>query len=128
MIHITIFGASQTDIQQKIGADGSIQPSGLSRIFLKGLTLEQARQVLAERLSKSYLFRPDQLAVTIITARTVLVNLFGEVNTPGGYTISALNTALNALSAAGGPSDIGSVRHIELIRAPPEKALTCMNS
>lgn len=123
VIHITIFGASQTDIQQKISADGSIQPTGVAKIFLKGLTLAQARQVISERLSSSYLFRADQLAVTIITARTILVNVFGEVKISGGFTISALNSALNALSAAGGPSSIGSVRNIELIRGNSRKII-----
>ena len=115
-VHITIFGASQTDLQQRIAADGSIQPTGSARIFLKGLTLAQARRVIKESLSKSYLFRADQLAVTIVTARTVLVNVFGETKISGGFTLSALNSALNALSAAGGVTDFGSVRNIQLIR------------
>ncbi|MDO9592323.1 MAG: polysaccharide biosynthesis/export family protein [Erysipelotrichaceae bacterium] len=109
-IRITIFGASQTDIQQKIDIDGSIQPSGVAKIFLKGLNLAEARDVIQKRLSSSYTFRSDQLAVTIVTARTILVNVFGEAKITGGFTISALNSALNALSAAGGPTQIGSVR------------------
>ncbi|MFA5329279.1 MAG: SLBB domain-containing protein [Prolixibacteraceae bacterium] len=120
-IRITIFGASQTDIQQKIEDDGSIQPSGGAKIFVKGLTLAQAREVLENRLSASYTFRSDQFAVTIITARTILVNVFGEAKVTGGFTISALNSALNALSAAGGPTEIGSVRNIQLIRGNTRK-------
>lgn len=120
-IRITIFGASQTDIQQKIAADGSIQPTGSAKIFLKGLTLAQARQVIKDRLSSSYTFRSDQLALTIVTARTIMVNVFGEAKITGGFNISALNSALNALSAAGGPTEIGSVRSIQLIRGETRK-------
>lgn len=120
-IRITIFGASQTDIQQKIDADGSIQPTGSAKIFLKGLTLAQARQVIKDRLSSSYTFRSDQLALTIVTARTIMVNVFGEAKITGGFNISALNSALNALSAAGGPTEIGSVRSIQLIRGETRK-------
>jgi len=120
-VHITIFGASQTDIQQRVAADGSIQPTGTARIFLKGLTLAQARKVIKESLSKSYLFRADQLAVTIVTARTILVNVFGETKTTGGFALSALNSAFNALSAAGGVTDFGSVRAIQLIRGTTRK-------
>jgi len=122
-VHITIFGASQTDIQQRVSAEGSIQPSGGARIFLKGLTLFQARKVIKESLSSSYLFRADQLAVTIVSARTVLVNVFGEAKITGGFTLSALNSALNALSAAGGPTDVGSVRNIQLIRGNTKKTI-----
>lgn len=120
-VRITIFGASQTDIQQKVALDGSIQPTGVAKIFLKGLTLAQAREVIKDRLSSSYTFRSDQFAVTIVTARTILVNVFGEAKITGGFTISALNSAFNALSAAGGPTDIGSVRAIQLIRGNSRK-------
>ena len=34
-VHISIFGSSQTEIHQRIGADGSIQPAGSTKIFLK---------------------------------------------------------------------------------------------
>ena len=115
-IRITIFGASQTDIQQKINNEGYIQPVGTAKIYLKGLTLAQGREIIENRLSTAYTFRPDQFAVTIVTARTVLVNVFGEAKITGGFSISALNSAFNALSAAGGPTAIGSVRNIQHIR------------
>jgi protein involved in polysaccharide export with SLBB domain len=115
-VHISIFGSSQTEIHQRIGADGSIQPANSSKIFLKGMTLEQARQAIRSKLASSYSFRPDQIAVTITTARTVMVNIYGEVGVQGGFTLSALNSAFNALAAAGGPTKIGSVRNVQLSR------------
>jgi protein involved in polysaccharide export with SLBB domain len=122
-IHISIFGASQTDIQQRIAPDGSIQPSGLSKIFLKGLTLAQAREQLRSKLGSFYKFEPDQIAVTIVTARTIMVNIFGETRVSGSFSLSALNSAFNALAAAGGPSEIGSVRRIELIRGKTRRTM-----
>lgn len=122
-VHITIFGASQTDIQQRITNEGYIQPTNAARIFLKGLTLAQARRVIKESLSNSYLFRADQLAVTIVTARTVLVNVYGETKISGGFTLSALNSALNALSAAGGVTEYGSVRAIQIMRGETKKTI-----
>ncbi|MBR5936586.1 MAG: SLBB domain-containing protein [Bacteroidaceae bacterium] len=116
-VHISIFGSSQTEIHQRIGADGSIQPANSSKIFLKGMTLEQARQAIRNKLATSYSFRPDQIAVTITTARTIMVNIYGEVGVQGGFTLSALNSAFNALAAAGGPSKIGSVRNVQMSRS-----------
>ena len=115
-IRISIFGASQTDLQLEINTDGYIQPTGMSKIFLQGISLKQARDLMYERLSTSYTFRSDQFALTISTARTIMVNIFGETQITGGFTLSALNSAINALSAAGGPTDIGSVRNIQHIR------------
>lgn len=115
-IHITIFGASQTDIQQRISSEGAIQPAGVARIFLKGLTLAQAREVVKRQLASAYLFREDQIALTVVKVRTILVNVFGEVKSARGFSLSAMNSALNALTMAGGPTKIGSVRNIQLIR------------
>ena len=115
-VHISIFGSSQTEIHQRISPDGSIQPNGSTKIFLKGLTIAQARQVIKSKLAQHYSFRQDQIAVTITTARTVVVSIYGEVGIQGGFTLSALNTAFNALAAAGGPSEIGSVRNIQRSR------------
>lgn len=116
-VHISIFGASQTEIHQRISPDGSIQPTGSTKIFLKGMTLAQARTAIRSKLSSHYSFRPDQIVVTISTARTLHLNIYGEVGVQGGFTVSALNTVFNALAAAGGPTAIGSVRNIQLSRA-----------
>ena len=115
-VHISIFGSSQTEIHQRIAADGSIQPAGSSKIFLKGMTIGQARKAIQSKLASHYSFREDQIAVTITTARTVQVSIYGEVGVQGGFTVSALNTAFNALAAAGGPTEIGSIRNIQLSR------------
>ena len=115
-VHISIFGSSQTEIHQRIGADGSIQPTGSSKIFLKGMQLGQARNAISSKLSQHYSFRQDQIAVTITTARTLSVSIYGEVGVQGGFTLSALNTAFNALAAAGGPTPLGSIRNIQRTR------------
>ena len=116
-IHISIFGSSQTEIHQRIAPDGSIQPASSTKIFLKGMTLAQGRQAIISKLSTHYSFRQDQIAVTITTARTLSVSIYGEVGVQGGFTMSALNTAFNALAAAGGPTSIGSIRNIQRSRA-----------
>lgn len=116
-VHVSIFGSSQAEIHQRVGADGSIQPAGASKIFLKGMTLAQAREAIRSRLSSRYTYRPDQIVVTITTARTVSVSIYGEVGVQGGFTLSALNNVFNALVAAGGPTAIGTVRNIQLSRS-----------
>ena len=116
-VHISIFGSSQVEIHQRITADGSIQPAGASKIFLKGMTLAQGRNAIQNKLSQYFSFRPDQIAVTITTARTVAVSIYGEVGVQGGFTVSALNNVFNTLAAAGGPTALGSLRNIQLSRS-----------
>lgn len=111
---ISIFGGSLFDARFIIGENGYILPHKMPKIFLKGLTLEKAEKLLINRFSKFYRFNKGQFAFTLNTARTITVNIFGEVNYSGSFNLPAINTAFNALVAAGGPNDIGSVRNIKV--------------
>ena len=115
-VRISIFGPSQADFEMTISEDGTISPTGMPKIFLKGITLEKARTLLENRFRNRYTFNPEQFSVVLATARTITINIFGEVSQPGSYTISALNTAFNALVACNGPTPNGSVRKIRLMK------------
>lgn len=122
-IAINIFGASQADLIYEIQEDGFIRPSGTSKIYLRGVSLSRAKSLLRSRFGQAYRFNKDQFEVNLFTARTITVNIFGEVNAPGSYTISALNTAVNALIAAGGPDADASIRNIRIMSKHGDKVL-----
>jgi protein involved in polysaccharide export with SLBB domain len=122
-VRVTIFGISQADLLLMVNEEGYVQPDGMPKIFLQGLELAQARRLLAQRFAYFYRFNPDQFALTVKEARTITINVFGETKNRGSFPLSALNTAFNALAAAGGVSEIGSVREIELIRGKTRKKL-----
>lgn len=122
-INILIFGRSQADLSFEINSAGFIQPAQMPKVFLAGLTLKQAKEMLLNKFSTYYVFDAGQFALTLNTSRTLTVNVFGEVEKAGSFTTSALNTALGALSSAGGPTDIGSVRNIQIIRGSNRKTL-----
>jgi polysaccharide biosynthesis/export protein len=54
--------------------------------------------------------------VTMGRLRTIRVHVVGEVCQPGVYTLSSLSTLTNALYAAGGPTKLGSLRGVRLMR------------
>lgn len=116
-VAISIWGPTQENFALEIQKDGYIQPTDLPRYYLAGLTVEAAEQLMASRLRNYYYFQKENFALTVATARTLNVNIVGEVFNNGTYNISAVNTAFNALIAAGGPNNIGSVRKIQLLRA-----------
>jgi protein involved in polysaccharide export with SLBB domain len=123
-LRITIFGISQADLMMTINEAGFITPAGgVAQIYLKGVTLKEARKLVRNRFSVAYRFQGDEFAVTLQQARMLSVNIFGETQRAGSIQLSALNTALNALAAVGGPSDLGSVRAIELIRGETRKKI-----
>lgn len=120
---VSIFGRSQADLQFTIGTDGYIRPARMPRIYLKGLPLGQARELVARRFGQYYVFEAGQFALTVSQARTITVNVFGELVNSGSYNLSALNTAFNALVAAGGPNAQGTVRQIRLIRGEEVRSI-----
>lgn len=116
-VAVSIWGPTQENFALEIQRDGYIQPTGLPRYYIAGLTVSAAEELMASRLRNYYFFNKENFELTVTTARTLNVNIVGEVFNNGTYNISAVNTAFNALIAAGGPNDIGSVRKIQLLRA-----------
>ena len=114
---IAIWGYSEENLVFEINKEGYIKPDGSPRIYLKGLRFGEAKTLLEDRFGRFYRFRPQEFQVTLNFARTINVNIVGEVFNYGSFNIPAINTAFNALVAAGGPNDVGSVRNIKFLRA-----------
>lgn len=120
-IIIDIWGTSQVSIQQTITSDGAISIDNLGLVFLNGMTVNQATNHLRKELNKIYAGLADenptsQLKVSLGSSRTIQVNVMGEVYQPGTYAMSAFSTVFHALYNAGGVSDIGSLRNIQVVR------------
>ncbi|MDA9287006.1 SLBB domain-containing protein, partial [Schleiferiaceae bacterium] len=123
VVTVSIFGKSQADLQFTIKPDGFIEPANLPKIYLKGISLGQAREVVRRRLQNFYQFEKGQFALTLTTSRTLTIQITGAVAQPGSYTLSAYNTAFNALIAAGGPNKLGTIRNIQVINGGRSKTL-----
>jgi protein involved in polysaccharide export with SLBB domain len=117
---ISLWGTSQENATYEISKDGCISPTYIGRICLKGITYGKAKEILRNRYAQYYRFRKEDFDVAINFSRNINVNIVGEVMNQGSFFIPAINTAFNALIAAGGPSNIGSVRNIQLKRATGE--------
>ena len=116
VITISIFGVSQTDLRFTINEEGFIKPENMPRIFLEGVPYGKAKKLLRERFRQAYIFLPEQFSASLTEMRQITVHIFGEVINSGSYTISALNTALNAIVATGGYEPNGDVRKVQLVR------------
>lgn len=116
-ITISIFGASQVEEKHEVRPDGYIRIlSGRQRLLMRGTSLDQAKQKIERAYSDYYRFKSSEFEVTLNQSRTVNVGIYGEVENPGTVTLSALNSAFNALVSIKGPTEIGSVRKIKLIK------------
>ncbi len=115
VLTVTIWGQAEFQSLYVVEKDGSIFPSNIGKIFLKGVTYKNAREIISGKFS-AVTPSGSNIEVTISGVRTIRVNVIGEVNQPGAYSMSALNTAFNALYLAGGPNKLGSLREITVKR------------
>lgn len=121
---VSIFGASLKNEVLEVSRQGFVEPGDLPRIYVNGLTLAATRELLEKRYGQRYFFSRNEFTVTLNYSRSITVNIVGEVKRSGSYTLPAINTAINALMAADGLTDIASVRQIKLIRSgSPEKII-----
>lgn len=113
---IAIWGYAYYNYNFTVNADGYITTVEVGRIYVKGLTYSAAKQLLRQRFASAFDLTNSKFDVSLTYSKSIKVNIVGEVVNPGTYSISSLNTAFNALVAAGGITDIGSVRNIQVKR------------
>ena len=119
---IDIWGASQNTIRQQISPDGTINIQKIGPVYLSGLTVSEANDYLKKSLNKIYnglnnaTDPSSDIRLTLGNIRTIQINVMGEVVQPGTYALSSFSTVFHALYRAGGVSDIGSLRNVQLVR------------
>lgn len=114
---VDIWGASQNTIQETISPDGAIQVEILGPVYLSGMTVKEANEHLDSELGKIYSNPDTHIKLTLGQIRTIQVNVMGEVENPGTYTLSSFATVFHALYQAGGMNDIGTMRAVKVYRA-----------
>ena len=118
---IDIWGTSQNTIRQQISPDGTINIEKIGPVNLSGMTVSEANSYLKRVLGKTYsgLDTPDgtlEIRLTLGNTRTIQINVMGEVIQPGTYALSSFSTVFHALYRAGGVSEIGSLRNVQVTR------------
>lgn len=137
---IHVWGDSELNLQLKISPEGTILVPHLGPVRVGGLTVEAAEEHLRRELGRimSTLAgsatggdhqeegaeqQPNTfVSVSLGQIRSIKVNIVGEVTAPGTYTLPSFATLFNALYAAGGVNEIGTLRSIKLYRDSREIA------
>lgn len=118
---IDIWGTSQNTIRQQISPDGTINIEKIGPVSLSGMTVSEANEYLKRVLGKTYsgldaLDGTLEIRLTLGNARTIQINVMGEVVQPGTYALSSFSTVFHALYRAGGVNEIGSLRNVQVTR------------
>lgn len=108
--------ADWQDADMQVDAYGAVvDPVSGFRTVVRGQTLESARVLLTKTIARAV--KKPEITLILKALRTMPVQVLGEAYAPGTYQVPSVSTLFNVLYAAGGPSELGSFRSIELRRA-----------
>lgn len=113
---IDVWGANQTTLRETISPDGYINIPNLGPILLNGMDIARATEYLKQKLAQIYAASAENIQISLGNARTIQVNVMGEVVQPGTYALSSFSTVFHALYRAGGVTAIGSLRNVLVSR------------
>jgi protein involved in polysaccharide export with SLBB domain len=119
VLKLVVYGVQEYAEDITVSNEGRIQVQNVGPIKVAGLTIEAAiekiKQQMANTAYPSIARGESKLALTLGDIRTIHVTVIGA-NKSGVHNVSSLSNVLSLLTEAGGPSEIGSYRQIELIR------------
>jgi protein involved in polysaccharide export with SLBB domain len=111
---LQLFGKQNSSEELIVGRDGSVNLPEIGPVNVSGLSVSQASDVIANKVREAMI--GVDAAITMGKLRTINIFVAGEAKTPGMFAVSALTTVTQSLYLAGGVSDIGSLRDIQVKR------------
>jgi protein involved in polysaccharide export with SLBB domain len=122
-LQITVWGETHLSLKLAVNRDGNVVVPDVGPVQAIGLTVQEFRDRLVKRMTRVYSgLRNGEsgarsfLDVTLGRLKTIQVFVLGEVNRPGGYPLTSMSTAMQALFVAGGPTPDGSLRNLQVVR------------
>lgn len=115
-VNVVLTGAVQDAYALRVDREGMLVVPEAGQVAANGLTLAALEDLLRARFANVYSGDLTRVNVSLGRVRMIQVYVIGDVERPGAYQVSSLGTVLGALYRAGGPSNTGSFREIEIRR------------
>jgi len=112
--NLQLVGSVEENFDVIVQRDGSLVIPEFGKIFISGLPLKDSVNKI-EQFFKTNAVGIEPI-VTLASLRDIQVLMIGGIEQPGMYTLSGGSSILHAINVAGGISQKGSYRKIEIIR------------
>ena len=112
-VRIMLWGRVNASYNLTVDRNGKIAVPDIGPLNVAGMTFEEMTGYLTKQARQ---ITGTNVDITMGALRTIPIFVLGDVRRPGAYTIGALATITDALLLSGGPSEIGTMRAIELKR------------
>ena len=114
-ISIQVFGKEVNELELEVNREGQIVFPKHGPFTVSGLSFREMKRLLTEKIKERVI--GVDVVVGMASLRSMRIFVLGDAYKPGQYTLSSLSSITHAIFAAGGVSDIGSLRNIQLKRA-----------
>lgn len=114
VLGIQLIGQNDGTKDYLISRDGTISLDDVGKILLAGLNLNEASSIIKSKIKSTFI--GTEAFITLKEIRDVNVLITGNAKNPGIYTLTGNSNILHAVTAAGGVSEFGSLREINLVR------------
>jgi len=123
-IIVMLWGESQFRQEFTINREGFVFIPEVGQVFVNGLNLEALEKKLFQIMSKVYSTLKPKIGlpttfmdVSLGNLRPLRIIVLGEVSQPGSYSVSPSTSLSSSLYYFNGPTTLGSLRNIQLLRA-----------
>jgi polysaccharide export outer membrane protein len=119
---LVLTGDVEAAYELEVNREGWVVIPQVGQISVNNLTMGELQDLLYARLGRVYSGvrrgpgATTRFSISPARLRSNQVFVHGDVLNPGAHRVSSAGTAMSALYAAGGPTDEGSLRSIEIRR------------
>jgi len=112
-IKILIWGRVNDEYDLIVDRDGNISVPQIGPLQVAGMSLDEMKNYLADQTDQII---GAKINITMGALKSIHVFVLGEVKKPGSYSLDSFSTITTAILSAGGLTEIGSLRSIQLKR------------
>jgi polysaccharide export outer membrane protein len=114
-VSIQVFGKESNELELEVNREGQIVFPSQGPFAVAGLSYAEMKRLLIAKIKEKII--GVDVVIGMASLRSMRIFVLGDAYKPGPYTLSSLSSITHAIFAAGGISDIGSLRNIQLKRS-----------
>lgn len=121
LLQIEVYDEKDLTKEVRVLTDGFISFPLLGSVQASGRTVGELEKEITQKLAAKYLVNPQ---VTVFVKEFSSVYVFGEVHKPGSFPIFGKMTVFEAITLAGGFTEVANPSKVKVIRQKDGKEVT----
>jgi polysaccharide export outer membrane protein len=116
LLMVDVYDEPDLSTEVRVLNDGYISLPLLGQVMAGGLTVLELEKAVTREYAEKYLVNPH---ITVFVEEFSRVFVFGEVQRPGAFSIARKMSVFEAITLAGGFTDVANKSSVKVIRQKP---------